>query len=176
METPEFRLAPLSRRASVMRFPADIGMLFLSFGAFPWLSPALAQENLIWHGRAEEGRAVLSYGIPNSDYAPLSFTCTNKSEEVTFTYAREPSLPREDSEFEVLLQAGDIEVPIMTFGFRRELDYEFLLEGRTHLDDRLIDLLTSRGTLMVFVEDGSEEYPLDGARKAAAHLLETCKR
>lgn len=176
MEDARIRSGTLSRRASAMRLFTSMGMLFLASGVSPWLSPARAQENLIWHGRAEGGRASLSYGIPNSDYAPLSFSCTNDGKGVTFTYAHEPNQPREGIKVEVLLQAADIAVPITTFGFRLELDEEFLLQGRTHLDDRLVDLLTSGETLMVFVEDGSEEYPLDGARAAAMHLIERCKR
>lgn len=54
------------------------------------------------------------------------------------------------------------------------MDDLFILEGSATLDSRLTDLITSRGTLLAFVEDGAEEFPVDGAREAAATLLETC--
>ncbi|HMM72494.1 MAG TPA: hypothetical protein PKC22_09790 [Rhodocyclaceae bacterium] len=50
----------------------------------------------------------------------------------------------------------------------------YILEGQTILDARLTDVIASRGTLHVFVEDGAEEFPLDGAREAASALIENC--
>ena len=35
-------------------------------------------------------------------------------------------------------------------------------------------ILTAGGDLIVTVEDGSEEFPLDGAADAAKHLLQVC--
>lgn len=135
---------------------------------------AMAEENLGWHsGKAERG-ASLFYGIPQTDHAPLSFSCPQGGDELFFALAFEPVGAADGADVEVLLQAGDIEVPIATTGTRMEMDDSFVLEGRTVLDARLADLITSRGTLHVFVEDGSEEFPLDGAREAAAALIETC--
>ncbi|HET9962961.1 MAG TPA: hypothetical protein VFQ34_11540, partial [Nitrospiraceae bacterium] len=159
----------------MMKFLTNLRALFLALGTFPWLSPALAQEDFAWNSRAESGTASLSYGIPNTDYGPLSFSCTRGGDGLTFTYTHEPIDAYDGVEVEVRLQAGEIEVPIKTFGWRLELDDAFVLEGKTELDDRLVDLLTSRGVLFVFVEDGAEEFPLDGAREAAAHLIETCR-
>jgi len=135
---------------------------------------ALAEENLGWHGQKGEDGATLFYGIPDSDHAPLFFSCTQGSSELAFVFAFAPIDAVDGVKVEVLLEAGDIAVPIMTTGARIEMDDSFILEGTTVLDARLIDLLTSRGTLSVFVEDGSEEYPLDGAREAATMLIETC--
>lgn len=159
----------------MMRFLKVPEALLLSLGALLGLSPALAQQDLAWHGRAEAGGAALFYGIPDTDYGPLSFSCSRGGDGVTFTYIHEPIEAYDGVEVEVLLHAGDIEVPIRTFGWRPELDDAFVLEGKTELDDQLIDLLTSRGVLFVFVEDGAEEFPLDGAREAAIHLIETCR-
>ncbi|WP_332685879.1 hypothetical protein [Devosia sp.] len=135
---------------------------------------ATAEENLGWHGDATEGGATLFYGIPQSGYGQLSFSCQAGSDTVTFAFFFEPVMANDGVEVVVLLQAGDIEVPIRTTGARMLMDDQFVLEGQAVLDARLADLLTSRGTLLVFVEDGAEEYPLDGAREAAAALIETC--
>lgn len=135
---------------------------------------ASAEENLGWHGQKGGHGASLFYGIPQTDHAPLSFSCAQGSDELTFVFAFAPINAVDGVKVEVLLEAGDISVPIATTGARIEMDDSFILEGRTMLDARLTDLLTSRGTLSVFVEDGSEEYPLDGAREAAATLVETC--
>jgi hypothetical protein len=135
---------------------------------------ATAEENLGWHGEKGEDGATLFYGIPQTDHAPLSFSCTQGSDELAFVFAFAPINTVDGVKVEVLLQAGDISVPIATTGARIEMDDSVILEGHTVLDARLADLITSRGTLSVFVEDGAEEYPLDGAREAAAALLETC--
>lgn len=148
----------------------------LRLAALSCCLPALAsaEENLGWHGQKGEHGASLFYGIAQSDHAPLSFSCTQGSDELTFVFTFAPINAVDGVKVEVLLEAGDISVPIATTGARIEMDDSFILEGRTVLDARLTDLLTSHGTLSVFVEDGSEEYPLDGARKAAAALIETC--
>lgn len=144
--------------------------------ALACLTPALAcaEEDLGWHGEKSEYGASLFYGIPQSDYAPISFFCEPGSADLTFAFSFAPVNAVDGVEVEVLLQAGDIAVPIATTGARIEMDDSFILEGTTVLDARLADLLTSRGTLSVFVEDGAEEYPLEGAREAAAALIETC--
>ena len=135
---------------------------------------AMAEENPGWHGQKGEGGATLFYGIAQSDHAPISFSCPQGGSELTFVFAFAPINAVDGVEVEVLLEAGDISVPIATTGARIEMDDSFVLEGRTALDARLTDLITSRGTLSVFVEDGAEEFPLDGAREAAAALIETC--
>ncbi|ODT78845.1 MAG: hypothetical protein ABS76_22100 [Pelagibacterium sp. SCN 64-44] len=135
---------------------------------------ATAEENLGWHGDKWERGASLFYGVPQTDHAPLSFACPEGGSELVFTFAFAPINAVDGVKVEVLLEAGDISVPIATTGARIEMDDSFILEGRTPLDARLIDLLGSGGMLSVFVEDGAEEYPLDGAREAAAALIETC--
>jgi hypothetical protein len=133
---------------------------------------AAAKENLGWHGQSGEDGALLFYGIPQTDHAPLSFSCAQGSDELAFAFA--PVNAVDGVKVEILLEAGDVSVPIATTGARIEMDGRFILEGRPMLDARLTDLLTSRGTLSVFVKDRAEEYPLDGAREAAAALIETC--
>lgn len=135
---------------------------------------AAAEENFGWHGEKWERGASLFYGARQTDHAPLSFACPEGGSELVFTFAFAPINRVDGVKVEVLLEAGDISVPIVTTGARIEMDDSFILEGRTLLDARLTDLLTSRSTLSVFVEDGAEEYPLDGAREAAASLIETC--
>lgn len=136
--------------------------------------PAIAADGVIWFGTRTEDGASLIYGTPNSGYGKIAFTCAAGQDELTFVYEHEPIDAQAGIETDVLLSAGDIEVAIPTTGIRLDIDETFILEGRTKLDNRLRDLLASVGTLTVTVDDGSEEYPLDGASKAAKHLLEAC--
>lgn len=137
---------------------------------------AMAEEEIGWHGKANPHGATLFYGSPQSDYASVSFSCSLDGNGLTFVHAFVPNDPIDSAEVEVRLQAGEITVPIRTTGMHDEdvTSRLFILEGRTVLDDRLTDLITSGGTLTVVIGHEVEEYPLAGAREAAAPLLKTC--
>lgn len=137
---------------------------------------AMAEENLGWHGDANPQGAALFYGIPQSDHASISFSCTPDGNGLTFVFTFIPSDSTDSAAVEVLLRAGDITVPIQTTGMHTDdiRSRLFVLEGKTVLDGRLTDLITSGGTLTIFVENRAREYPLEGAREAAAPLLKTC--
>lgn len=141
-----------------------------------WLAPALAEENLNWYGQKDENGATLYYGIAESDYAPLAFTCSRGEDGLIFTYTHEPSGAQDGVEVEVRLQAGDIQVPIRAVGWRLEIDDSFVLEGKTPLDNRLTDLLTSLGELSISVKTHIEKVPLAGAREAVTDLIEVCRK
>src|SRR5690606_31158988 len=136
---------------------------------------AAAAEKPGWHGDADVDGASLHYDIPQSDHPPVSFSCTPDGNGLTFVFAFTPSTPIDSAQVDVLLRAGDIAVPIRTTGMHMEAPGRlFILEGRIVLDDRLIDLITLDGTLTVSVEDDVKEYPLEGAREAAAPLIRSC--
>lgn len=136
---------------------------------------ARAGEELGWHGGAHEHGASLFYGIPQSDHAPLSFSC-ERGGDLAVVFAFEPVNAGMGDALEIVLQAGGIEVPVATTVAWMEMDSSIVLEGRTALDAPLVDLLGASGTLTVFAEDGSEEFPLDGAREAASGLIATCAK
>ena len=154
------------------RLVATARALLVAALALP--SGVMAQDNPGWYSDAYDGVATLYYGIPQSDHAQIVFSCQAGSDTATFVFAFAPIEAVDGVEVEVFLEAGDISVPIHTTGMLMEMDDQFLLEGQVSVDARLVDLLTSRGMLSVFVEDGAEEYPLDGAREAAAALIEAC--
>lgn len=132
-------------------------------------------DELGWHGYSDADITNFFYGIPDSGDFAFSFACQPGSPNLAFTYLYEPADAVDGAEKEVRLRAGDIEVAIATVGYRSDMDDLFFLEGQTVLDARLSDLITSRGTLRIFVDDSTEEYPLDGAREAAAPLIEKCR-
>ncbi|KRA44662.1 hypothetical protein ASD80_05840 [Devosia sp. Root635] len=134
----------------------------------------MAQEDPGWHGSVYDGMATLFYGIPQSDHAEISLACQAGSDTATFVFAFAPIAAVDGVQVQVTLEAGNVSLPIQTTGALMQMDDLFLLEGEVAVDTRLIDLLGSDGMLSVFVEDGAAEYPLDGARQAAAALIETC--
>ena len=132
-----------------------------------------AQENMRWNGEEYAERAYLAYGVPETDHVRLFLSC-ERGGDVAFTYAFEPINATDGVVVTVSLEAGGISLPIEATGVRLEMDDLFILEAEIPLDDRLLDVLTAQGTLSVFVEDGSEDFPLDGARAAAKPLARTC--
>jgi len=136
--------------------------------------PVLAADEVVWFGSRTEDGASLTYGTPDSGYGKIVFTCAAGQDDLAFLYEHEPIDAQNGVEVEVFLSAGNVEVSIPTTGTRLEIDDTFVLEGRAKLDDRLRNILTAEGDLIVTVEDGSEEYPLEGAPNAARHLLEVC--
>jgi hypothetical protein len=127
-----------------------------------------------WFGTHIEGGAQLIYGTPNSGHIVLSFACRGKAEPLEFTFAHEPIDARPGVRMTVFLAAGDLEISIPTRGERLEMDDQFILSGSVPLDNRLRRLLSTGSNLEVRVDDGVEDYPLDGAAEAAAELFARC--
>lgn len=169
-------IAKESEKHRVTRMMSRLKPLLLLLTLLIWLSSTKADDNLGWHGSTNDGGATLFFGIPNTDYAPLSFACSAQDDELTFTHTRHSLTARKSIHVRVELQADNVAVPIDTVGARLDLDDTFMMQGKTTLDDRLIALLTSRGTLLVFVDDVAQAFPLDGARQAVSYLLNVCRR
>ncbi len=136
---------------------------------------ALADKTSGWHGDTTPRGTSLFYGTPQSGDAPISFTCAPGGNGLTFVLSFIPGDSIDSADVDVLLQAGSITVPIRATGMHRGMSSRlFVLEARISLDDRLADLITSDGTLVVSVDGRMREYPLEGARAAAAPLLKHC--
>lgn len=147
-----------------------------AFGLLP-VGPIVAQdEGRVWAGHGSKDGAALNYGMPDSDDLPLAFYCPAGSDEIIVSYVFEPIIAEDGVIGDVTLRAGDIEVTIEMIGSRMELDDQFVLSGRTVLDARLADLITSRGTLEVIAETEIETFDLEGAHDEARFLLDACGR
>ncbi len=138
------------------------------------LAASASADNVTWFGNRHEDGASLVYGIPDSGYGQIVLSCAAGHDALTFAYEHEPNDPKDGVEVDVILSAGDLEVSVPTTGSRLEIDDTFILEGQTKLDDKLRNILQASGTMIVTVEDGTAEYPLDGAADAARDLIEVC--
>ena len=94
---------------------------------------------------------------------------------MSFLYNLKNETAEEGAETDMVLQAGDIVVPLRAEVFFSDMDDNYSLDGQTVLDDRLSDLITSRGTLRITALEDVVEIPLDGAREAARDLLTKCR-
>ena len=81
----------------------------LRIAALACLSPttAIAEENLGWHTQTGEQGAMLLYGVPQTDHAPLSFSCTKGSDDIAFVFAFAPINARQ-----TMLQSHPSSVPM----------------------------------------------------------------
>lgn len=142
-------------------------------------SQALAQsDDYKWIGQKTEDGASLPYAIPESDAVTIGFYCNTKTRRVTLSFEHEPINPKNGVKVNInldLLGGGDTKsVTVPTTGQRLELDDKFVLEGETALSADLQRILTSEGTLVILVEDGTMEIPLAGAKAEARHLIAAC--
>jgi len=140
----------------------------------PCLAAPASADNVTWFGNRHEDGASLVYGIPDSGYGQIVLSCEAGDDDLTFVYEHQPNDPKDGVEVDVILSAGDLEISVPTTGSRLEIDDTFILEGQTKLDDKLRNILQASGTMIVTVEDGTAEYPLDGAADAARDLIEVC--
>ncbi len=142
-------------------------------------SNASAQE-MQWLGSVSEDGASLVYGIPETDMALIDFTCDRGSGVVSMTLNHEPTNAEPGVKAEITLSPlggnADSAIVVEAAGERLELDDTFILQGTIEVGDKLRKLLVDSETLVVAVEDGSEEISLAGARDAAQKLLDACKR
>lgn len=141
------------------------------------LAPSIASADEVkWFVLPGETEgAVLIYGTPDSGYAPLSFRCDGKAAALDVVIEHEPINAVNGVKVEAFFSAGDIEIAMATTGTRLDMDDLFILEGQTPLDERFQDLITSSGPLTMTIEDGAEEYPLEGVRDPAREFLKLCK-
>lgn len=138
-------------------------------------SSAVLADEVKWFVLNEEAEgAVLIYGTPDSGYAPFSFRCDGKGGALDVTVEHEPVNATTGVKVETFFSAGDIEIQVATTGTRLEMDDLFILEGQTPLDKRFQDLITSSGPLTMTIEDGAEDYPLDGAGNPAREFFRLC--
>lgn len=145
------------------------------------LAPAQASaQELQWLGAVSEDGASLTYGVPESDAAFIDFTCDRGSGVVTVTLDHEPVNAEPGVKAEITLSSlgsnPDSAIVVAATGERLELDDKFILQGSIELNDKLRKVLLEAATLVVAVEDGSEEVPLAGGRDAAKKLFAACKR
>lgn len=154
--------------------------VFVLFAAAILLPGVSFADDYKWIGQKTEDGASLLYAIPESDAVTIGFYCNTKTRRVTVSFEHEPTGAKDDVmvKINLALLGGDAKrsVTVQTARQRLELDDKFVLEGETTLSADLQRILTTEGTLVIAVEDGTQEIPLAGAKTEARHLLSACAR
>lgn len=139
--------------------------------------PAAAQddEQPRWFGAAYDDTAILAYGIPDSDYVLLHFSCRPGATVVKFGLQDEESDAGEGDLLEVSLATDGIHVEFSDKARMNQESGGIELHADLPLDEALRRILTSDETLEVTVGGRTQRYAKDvETESAAARMFATC--
>ena len=138
--------------------------------------PVAAQdeEQPRWFGNTYDRTTVLVYGVPDSDYVMLHFSCTTGNPAVNIHLQDEESLAEEGTLLSVILSAGGENIAFSEKAIPNEDSGGKDVEGHLPLDQTLRRILTATGTLEIVVDGHTQTYDMDGAAEPAAAMLAAC--
>lgn len=145
----------------------------LALAALVFAGPAAAEE-LTWFASQFDRTTALVYGVPESDYTPLVFSCELGDAEVGFYFGHEAPDAADGQQMAISFSAGNASVETMATGSFQEIDDLFHLEGLIKLDRRLVGILSSGSPLTVAVEGTAQEFPVDGLAENLDVLVAAC--
>jgi hypothetical protein len=137
--------------------------------------PVAAQdeEQPGWFGGSHDDTAMLAYGIRDSDYVMLHFSCTVGRPAVRVYVQDEESSAEAGDLLLVHLSAGEERIEFADEAIPNEDSGGKDVEGQLPLDDVLRRILTGEGTLEITV-DGHIQHYMAGAAEPAAAMLAAC--
>lgn len=140
------------------------------------IAPATAQEEEQphWFGDTYDDMAVLVYGVPDSDYVLLYFSCAVGKPVVNVNVQDEESRAEEGALLPVRLSAGGAQVEFSEKALPNEDSGGKDVKGHLPLDDTLRHILTAKGTLEIVVDGHIQRYDMEGAAEPAAAMLAAC--
>jgi hypothetical protein len=139
--------------------------------------PAAAQdeEKPHWFGSSFDDRTtVLAYGIPDSDYVMLSFSCTVGKPVVKVGIQDEESSAEEGTIVPVRLASGGIHIEFSENARSNQDSGGIDLHSNLPLDETLRRILTGGDPLEIVVDGHTQHYAMDGAAEPAAAMVATC--
>jgi uncharacterized protein YecT (DUF1311 family) len=139
-----------------------------------WAAAAQDEEKPRWFGTTDGDTATLVYGVPNSDYVMLYFSCTIGKPVVTVHVQDEESRAKEGALLRVRLSAGAARIEFSEKAIPNEDSGGKDVEGHLPLDDTLRRILTAKDTLEIVVDGHKQRYAMEGAAKPAAAMLAAC--
>ena len=139
--------------------------------------PASAQEDEEqprWFGNTYDRTTILAYGVPDSDYVMLHFSCAIGKSEVSIYVQDEESRAKEGTFLSVSLSAGKEKITFSEKAISNEDTGGKDVEGHLPLDDALRHILTTTGTLEIAVDGHRQTYNMNDAAEPAAAMLASC--
>ncbi|CAM5603561.1 hypothetical protein ATER59S_05527 [Aquamicrobium terrae] len=138
--------------------------------------PAGAQdeEKPRWFGGGYDNTVTLAYGIPDSDYVALHFSCTAGKPVVNAYVQDEDSSADEGATMQVRLSAGGQQVAFSGKAMPNEDSGGKDVKAGLPPDAALRAILTATGELEIVVDGHTQHYAMDGAAEPAAAMLAAC--
>lgn len=134
------------------------------------------QDKPRWFGGTSDRTAILAYGVPDSDYVILNFSCRPGAPMVKVDVQDETSEAEPSKPLRVRMATGGIAIEFSDKGVVNQESGGLELHGELPLDESLRRILTSDETLEVTVGGHTQRYPKnDKVEAVAAKLFATCE-
>jgi hypothetical protein len=139
-------------------------------------SAAGAQEARTWMFNFESDMAVLQYGLPDSDDAPLVIECepAKKTMQITQSVGTGDLVPGRPVRIKFASAAASVEYPGQAVA--SETDGTINVEVMAAMDHKLIAVLKGGPTLTVDVAGSAQTIPLKDAAPHVAEFERACLR
>ncbi len=136
-----------------------------------------AEEARIWMGEAQEGGAVLLYGMPQTDDVAVSFRCELPARDFIMTLSLDPDFDPKSGTVKLTVTAPpatDQLVVEADIQFLEEMELTFL-EARPAFD--AIARMLKQGTELKFtIGEKTFAYPLTGAAESMGPIEAACAK
>src|SRR3546814_12762128 len=117
---------------------------------------------------------VLAYGIPDSDYVMLSFSCAVGKPVVNVNVQDEESSAEEGALMHVRLSVGGKKIEFSEKAILNEDSGGKDVKGELPLNDMLRAILTAKGELEIVVDGHTQRYDMRGAAEPGASMIAAC--
>jgi hypothetical protein len=135
---------------------------------------ATTQNKPRWFGSSFDNKTVLGYGIPDSDYVVLIFSCRPGASVVKVDVQDEESGAKEGDLLLVGLTAGTERVEFSEKAVLNQESGGIELHADLPLNEALRHILASKEPLEITVAGHTQRYAMDGAAEPAARMIATC--
>ncbi|MGP2490696.1 hypothetical protein ACTDI4_03555 [Mesorhizobium sp. PUT5] len=135
---------------------------------------AQEEEQPRWFGSDDGRSTMLLYGVPDSDYVMLHFSCAIGKPVVNVHVQDEESSAEEGAAMHVRLSAGGRQVAFSGKAISNEDSGGKDVKGELPLNDTLRAILAAKGTLEIVVDGHTQRYDMDGAAEPAVVMLAAC--
>lgn len=145
--------------------------------SFP-VPPVNAEEARIWMGEAQEGGAVLLYGMPQTDDVPVSFRCELPAREFIMTLSLDPNFELKSGTIKLTVTAPPSADQLLVdadIQFLEEVELTFL-EARPAFDAAIARMLKQGTELKFTIGEKTFAYPLAGAAEAMGPIEAACAK
>ncbi len=144
-------------------------------GAATWPAAAQDQDKPRWFGNTYDGKTVLAYGVPDSDYVILNFSCRPGAPVVKVGIQDEDSGAKEGQLVRVRLATAGGQVEFSDKAVANQESGGIELHAELPPDEALRRILTSDESLEVTVKGHTQRYAKDKVSEStAAEMFAAC--